>query len=126
MLFKNNDTMMALITVLLPNVWFHEGGIIFVLFGILVYYAKANHHTLKRVYLIFSLLWFFLATLGGFNYNSLFHQQYQWMMIRTKRSTRPSSLWTKRYKFTLHYIGGNIWRYNAGSLSSVFKKPECK
>ncbi|MEG1650482.1 MAG: TraX family protein [Oscillospiraceae bacterium] len=81
---------------ILPNLLYSEGGVIFVLLGILLYYSKSTKKSLTIGYGIFCIL-YFIMTLSGANgfirMNApagqelrllgyyLFNLNYQWMMV---------------------------------------------
>lgn len=63
------------------NLLFNEGSFIFVILCVLMYFNKENRKSLFKVYGIFSLIFFIAAAGSGFNIQSLFMKNYQWMMI---------------------------------------------
>lgn len=62
-----------------PSLLFCEGGPIWILLGLMLYYTKENKRSLAVSYLAFSLL---VMAMGGFGtLQDLFYQNYQWLMV---------------------------------------------
>lgn len=75
---KGIDLILASLT---GNIVFCEGSIIFVLLGVLLYFKKQSKNSVKKMYGIFCLVYFLLTISMGFNFQTLFKKDYQWMMI---------------------------------------------
>lgn len=63
-----------------PSLLFCEGGFLWVIFGVILYFIKQNKRMLSVTMITFSLI---CLLLGGINltYKNLFLQNYQWMMV---------------------------------------------
>lgn len=81
LILENSKVSALLFLAIVPNILFCEGSIIFVLFGVAIYFIKNNRELFIEIYISFSFLWLILAGFNGFNYQSFFVYQYQWMMI---------------------------------------------
>ncbi|WP_407308969.1 TraX family protein [Desulfosporosinus sp. SB140] len=66
---------------LIPNLLTSEGALIFIVLGIFMYVFRNNRLKFSVMYIIFSVLMFASAGLGGFTAQNLFYGNYQWMMI---------------------------------------------
>lgn len=67
---------------LFPNILTCEGGLEFVFLGYMLYKYIDNKKQLSIFYSIFCTVFFAIAVLsGGFNYQNLFHSNFQWLMI---------------------------------------------
>lgn len=64
---------------LLPSVLFCEGGPLWVVLGVAIYYTKEKKMWLTACYLAFSLLWIVMAG-APVTPDTLLYENYQWMM----------------------------------------------
>lgn len=68
----------AIFMAILPAPLFVEGGPVFVVIGMMLYYMRKNRIKQCASFIIVSLL---LFTGGGYNFQNLFYINYQWMMV---------------------------------------------
>ncbi|MEG1862493.1 MAG: TraX family protein [Oscillospiraceae bacterium] len=89
-IFLPINNMLDLIVALLPNFLFCEGGIIFALLIILLYYNKDTKKAVALSYIIYCLAYFAMALSSGSAYaqsgagsilDYLLYSNYQWMQI---------------------------------------------
>lgn len=63
------------------NLVFTEGSFIFILLGVLIYFCKEYKKKLSYVYIIFCIFYFILENASNISIQSMFFENYQWMMI---------------------------------------------
>jgi hypothetical protein len=70
---------LKIIMIFLPNPILVEGGIVFVILGVILYLFRDNRKVQVITFIVVSLLSLILGS--GFNLNAVFVKDYQWMMI---------------------------------------------
>lgn len=84
-LFPDSYSKLGYLISLLGNVFFNEGGILFIIFGVLLYLTKDDKVKLTIFYTGFSIFAYVLARKFGHDRGMMKHivpfADYQWMMI---------------------------------------------
>lgn len=68
-----------IIMIFIPNPMLVEGGIIFIIIGVMLYIFRNNRTKEVLIFIIISLASLFMGS--GFNFHVTFVENYQWMMI---------------------------------------------
>lgn len=63
------------------NLFTAEGGFIFVILGVLIYFYKDTNADITKAYGIFCGIFFLLSLTSGISYEALFLINFQWMMV---------------------------------------------
>ena len=76
-----NGVFLSILKIILPSPFDVEGGFLWVLFGIGLFYCMSRRHVLVRFYLAVCLLFFLLESTMGFTIQNLIVENHQWLML---------------------------------------------